>query len=107
MHASTSRAAGSLKPSHLSDENLAHVRRLNDLAQKRGQSLAQMALAWARRGGRVTSVLIGASRAEQVAENVAALKNLDFSKEELAEIDQHAQESGINLWEKPSTDQRI
>jgi L-glyceraldehyde 3-phosphate reductase len=66
-----------------------------------------MALAWALRGGRVTSVLIGASRAEQVVENVGALKNLEFSKEELAEIDQNAQEGGINLWEKPSTDQRI
>lgn len=52
-------------------------------------------------------MLIGASHAEQVAENVAALKNLVFSKEEFAEIDQHAQEGGINLWEKPSTDQRI
>jgi L-glyceraldehyde 3-phosphate reductase len=52
-------------------------------------------------------VLIGASRAEQVAENVGALKKLDFSAEELAEIDRHAQEGGINLWEKPSTDQRI
>ena len=98
---------GSLKQEHLSDANLAHVRKLNELAQKRGQSLAQMALAWALRGGRVTSVLIGASRAEQVAENVGALKNLEFTKEELAEIDQHAQEGGINLWEKPSTDQRI
>jgi L-glyceraldehyde 3-phosphate reductase len=66
-----------------------------------------MALAWALRGGRVTSVLIGASRPEQVTENVGALKNLEFSKEELAEIDQHATEGGINLWEKPSTDQRI
>jgi L-glyceraldehyde 3-phosphate reductase len=59
------------------------------------------------RGDRVTSVLIGASRPEQVTENVGALKNLAFSKEELAEIDQHAKEGGINLWEKPSTDQRI
>jgi len=59
------------------------------------------------RGGRVTSVLIGASRPEQVTENVGALKNLEFSTEELAEIDQHATEGGINLWEKPSTDQRI
>ncbi|MFM0136959.1 L-glyceraldehyde 3-phosphate reductase [Caballeronia grimmiae] len=98
---------GSLKQEHLSDANLAHVRKLNELAQRRGQSLAQMALAWALRDGRVTSVLIGASRAEQVVENVGALKNLEFSPEELAEIDQHAQEGGINLWEKPSTDQRV
>jgi L-glyceraldehyde 3-phosphate reductase len=66
-----------------------------------------MALAWALRGGRVTSVLIGASRAEQVVENVGALKNLAFSSEELAEIDQHAKEGGVDLWEKPSTDQRV
>jgi L-glyceraldehyde 3-phosphate reductase len=98
---------GSLKQEHLSEKNIEHVRKLNDLAQRRGQSLAQMALAWALRGGRVTSVLIGASRPEQVTENVGALKNLEFSKEELAEIDQHATEGGINLWEKPSTDQRI
>ncbi len=91
--------SGSLKAEHLSDENLAHVRELNELAERRGQSLAQMVLAWALRGGWVTSVLIGASRAEQVAENVAALKNLDFTAEELAEIDQHAREGGINLWE--------
>ncbi len=98
---------GSLKQEHLSAQNIEHVRKLNDLAQRRGQSLAQMALAWALRGGRVTSVLIGASRPEQVTENVGALKNLEFTKEELAEIDQHATEGGINLWEKPSTDQRV
>jgi L-glyceraldehyde 3-phosphate reductase len=98
---------GSLKEEHLSAENIEHVRKLNELAERRGQSLAQMALAWALRGGRVTSVLIGASRAEQVRENVGALKNLDFTSDELAQIDQHAREGGINLWEKPSTDQRI
>ena len=99
---------GSLKQEHLSDgEHRARAQAQRTRAERRGQSLAQMALAWALRGGRVTSVLIGASRAEQVAENVGALKNLEFSKEELAEIDQHAQEGGINLWEKPSTDQRI
>jgi L-glyceraldehyde 3-phosphate reductase len=98
---------GSLKQEHLSAANIAHVKKLHELAERRGQSLAQMALAWALRGGRVTSVLIGASRAEQVVENVGALKNLEFSKEELAEIDQYAQEGGVNLWEKPSTDQRI
>ncbi|MFP3617115.1 aldo/keto reductase, partial [Paraburkholderia sp. SIMBA_050] len=77
------------------------------IAQRRGQSLAQMALAWVLRNGRVTSALIGASRAEQVRENVGALKNLEFSADELAEIDRHATEGGINLWEKPSTDQAI
>jgi L-glyceraldehyde 3-phosphate reductase len=98
---------GSLKGEHLSAQNIEHVRKLNELAQRRGQSLAQMAIAWTLRGGRVTSALIGASRAEQVRENVGALKNLEFSKEELAEIDRYATEGGINLWEKPSTDQAI
>ncbi|AQQ33770.1 TPA: L-glyceraldehyde 3-phosphate reductase [Burkholderia cenocepacia] len=98
---------GSLKEDHLSADNLEHVRKLNAIAERRGQSLAQMALAWVLRNGRVTSALIGASRAEQVRENVGALKNLEFSAEELAEIDRYATEGGINLWEKPSTDQAI
>lgn len=98
---------GSLKQDHLSADNLEHVRRLDAIASRRGQSLAQMALAWVLRNGRVTSALIGASRAEQVRENVGALKNLEFSAEELAEIDRYATEGGINLWEKPSTDQAI
>ncbi|GAU00130.1 L-glyceraldehyde 3-phosphate reductase [Burkholderia stabilis] len=98
---------GSLKQDHLSADNLEHVRKLNAIAERRGQSLAQMALAWVLRSGRVTSALIGASRAEQVRENVGALKNLEFSAEELAEIDRYATEGGINLWEKPSTDQAI
>ncbi|AMU05602.1 MULTISPECIES: L-glyceraldehyde 3-phosphate reductase [Burkholderia] len=98
---------GSLKQEHLSADNLEHVRKLNTIAERRGQSLAQMALAWVLRNGRVTSALIGASRAEQVRENVGALQNLEFSAEELAEIDRYATEGGINLWEKPSTDQAI
>lgn len=98
---------GSLKQDHLSADNLEHVRKLNGIAARRGQSLAQMALAWVLRNGRVTSALIGASRAEQVRENVGALKNLEFSADELAEIDRYAIEGGINLWEKPSTDQAI
>ncbi|MPV68970.1 L-glyceraldehyde 3-phosphate reductase [Burkholderia sp. BE17] len=98
---------GSLKQDHLSADNLEHVRKLNAIAERREQSLAQMALAWVLRNGRVTSALIGASRAEQVRENVGALKNLEFSAEELAEIDRYATEGGINLWEKPSTDQAI
>jgi L-glyceraldehyde 3-phosphate reductase len=65
-----------------------------------------MAVAWVLRDPRITTALIGASSPEQVKENVGALEKLDFSKAELAEIDQHAVESGINLWEKPSTDQR-
>ncbi|MGN6316049.1 L-glyceraldehyde 3-phosphate reductase [Trinickia sp.] len=98
---------GSLNQSHLSPENIEHVRKLDAIAQRRGQSLAQMALAWVLRDARVTSALIGASRAEQVRENVGALANLAFSNEEIAEIDRYATEGGINLWEKPSTDQRI
>jgi L-glyceraldehyde 3-phosphate reductase len=98
---------GSLKDEHLSAGNIGQVKKLNEIAQRRGQSLAQMAIAWTLRGGRVTSALIGASRAEQVRENVAALKNLEFSAEELAEIDRYAMEGGVNLWEKPSTDQHI
>ncbi|MCU9947381.1 L-glyceraldehyde 3-phosphate reductase [Pseudomonas sp. PDM13] len=94
----------SLRPEHLSEANIARVRALNEIAQRRGQSLAQLALAWNLRDARVTSALIGASRPEQIVENVAALDNLAFSAEELAEIDRHAVEGGINLWEKPSTD---
>jgi len=98
---------GSLQQSHLSAENIEHVRKLNAIAERRGQSLAQMALAWTLRDARVTSALIGASRPEQVRENVGALANLAFSHEEIAEIDRYATEGGINLWEKPSTDQRV
>ena len=97
---------GSLKKDHLKPENLAHVKALNEIAKKRGQSLAQMALAWTLRDQRVTSALLGASSAEQIKENVGALKKLDFSAAELAEIDKHAIDLGINLWEKPSTDQQ-
>jgi L-glyceraldehyde 3-phosphate reductase len=97
---------GSLKKDHLKPENLAHVKALNEIARKRGQSLVQMALAWTLRDKRVTSALLGASSAEQIRENVAALRNLAFSPAELAAIDQHAIDLGINLWEKPSTDQR-
>ena len=96
---------GSLRAEHLSEDNLGHVRALNQLAQARGQSLAQMAIAWVLRDGRVTSALIGASSAEQITELADALKNLQFSSEELAAIDQHAVEGGINLWQRPSTDQ--
>jgi L-glyceraldehyde 3-phosphate reductase len=97
---------GSLKKDHLKPENLAHVKALNEIAKKRGQSLAQMALAWTLRDKRVTSALLGASSAAQIKENVGALKNLAFSAAELSAIDQHAIDLGINLWEKPSTDQR-
>jgi L-glyceraldehyde 3-phosphate reductase len=90
----------------LSEENLARVRGLNGIARRRGQSLAQMALAWVLRDPRVTTTLIGASSPEQIRENVGALAHLEFSAEELDEIDTYAVEGGVNLWEKPSTDQR-
>ncbi|MDQ3326454.1 MAG: L-glyceraldehyde 3-phosphate reductase [Actinomycetota bacterium] len=82
----------------LSEENLGHVRALNEVAAERGQSLAQLALAWALRDERVTTVLIGASSVRQLEQNVAALDRLDFTADELAEIDRHAVDSGINLW---------
>ena len=87
---------------YLNDENLAKVRGLNEIARRRGQSLAQMALSWCLRDPRITTVLIGASRPEQIEENVAALSNLDFTAEELTEIDSYATESGINLWARSS-----
>jgi L-glyceraldehyde 3-phosphate reductase len=96
----------SLQQSHLSEENLSKIRALNEIAKARGQSLAQMALAWILRDPRVTSALIGASKPNQLAENVAALKNLDFSADELAAIEVHAQEGGVNLWERPAQDLR-
>ena len=90
----------------LSEQNLARVRALNEIALRRGQTLAQMAYAWVLRDPRVTSTLIGASSPAQVRENVGALAGLAFSLDELAEIDLYAVDSGVNLWEKPSTDQR-
>jgi L-glyceraldehyde 3-phosphate reductase len=98
---------GTLHADHLSDENLARVRALNEIAKTRGQSLAQMAVAWVLRDPRVTTALIGASTPDQIRDNVAALKNLKFSAAELANIDKYAQEGHLNLWEKPSTDQRV
>ena len=88
----------SLRQSFLNEQTLANIQALNGIAGKRGQTLAQMALAWVLRGGRVTSALIGASRPEQVEDCVGALKNLDFSDAELAEIDAYAREANINLW---------
>ena len=96
----------SLQQSHLSEENLSKIRALNEIAKARGQSLAQMALAWILRDPRVTSALIGASKPSQLGENVAALKNLDFSADELDAIEVHAQEGGVNLWERPAQDLR-
>ena len=97
---------GSLKAEHLSEHNLKHVRALNEMALARGQSLAQMAIAWVLRDPRVTSALIGASRPEQITELAGALSHLDFTADELTASDAHAVEGGINLWQRPSTDQR-
>jgi L-glyceraldehyde 3-phosphate reductase len=87
----------------LTEENMARVRALNEIATGRGQTLAQMAIAWALRDGRVTSALLGASSVEQLEQNVAALARLDFSGDELSEIDRYAQEGEINLWEASSS----
>ena len=88
----------SLRTSFLNDRTLANIRALNEIAGRRGQTLAQMALAWVLRRGRVTSALIGASRPEPVRDCVGALANPDFADEELAEIDRYAREADINLW---------
>ena len=87
----------------LSEQNLAHIRALNDIARARGQSLAQLALAWCLRDERVTSVLVGASSVEQLDDSLGALDHLDFTADELAEIDRHAVEGGIDLWRTSST----
>ena len=92
----------SLDPALLSEEALNHVRALNEIAEQRGQCLAQMALAWALRDSRVTSVLVGASSVRQLEQNVAATSNLDFTADELQRIDEHAVEGGINLWASSS-----
>ena len=87
----------------ISEENLDRVRSLNEIAQRRGQTLAQLAIAWALRDPRVTSALLGASSVRQLEQNVAALETLDFDPDELAEIDRHAVDGGINLWERSSS----
>ena len=88
----------SLNPDFLNEKNVENIRALNRIAEKRGQTLAQMAIAWVLRRGRITSALIGASRASQVVDCVAALENPDFTDAELAEIDTYAREADINLW---------
>ena len=88
----------SLRKSFINEKTIANIKALNDIAEKRGQTLAQMALAWVLRGGHVTSALIGASRPEQIEDSVGALKNLDFSEAELKEIDQYAREGDIDIW---------
>ncbi len=95
-----SRAArdDSLDPAWLHEENLERIRGLHEVAEARGQSLAQLALAWTLRDPRVTSTLVGASSVGQLEQNVAALEKLDISDDELAAIDRHAGEGGVNLW---------
>lgn len=90
--------AGSLKPAFMSDENIARIRALADVAAERGQTLAQMALAWVLRGGRVTSALVGASRPEQIVDCVGTLANLAFTPEELAKLERLAVDLNVNLW---------
>ncbi len=89
---------GTLSPDLLTEDVLAKIRALNEIASQRGQSLAQTALAWTLRDPRMTSTLVGASSVAQLEANVAALERLEFSPEELTEIDRHATDAGINLW---------
>jgi L-glyceraldehyde 3-phosphate reductase len=89
---------GAMSAQMLTESNLAKIRGLQEIAARRGQSLAQLALAWALRDPRMTSLVIGASSVEQLEANIAALDNLEFTAEELAEIDRYATEGGIDLW---------
>ena len=93
----------SLSPELLSEQNLERIRGLNAIATSRGQSLAQLALAWALRDSRVTSVLIGASSVRQLEDSLGALDRLDFTADELSDIDVHAVDGGIDLWRESST----
>ena len=94
----------SLDPATITERALASVRALDDLAQTRGQTLAQMALAWVLREGGITTALIGASKPEQVVDCVGAIGNLEFSAAELARIDAISEEKDINLWAKSSAE---
>jgi L-glyceraldehyde 3-phosphate reductase len=94
----------SLSPDLITDESLEKIRALNEIAERRGQTLAQLAIAWVLRDERVTSALIGASSVAQLEGNVGALDKLELSEEELAEIDRHATESGINIWAASSAE---
>ena len=96
-------SSASMSSDMLSAKTIAKVRALDGIARRRGQSLAQLALVWVLRDPRITSALIGASSIPQLDENLDALNNLRLSPEELAEIDQHATESGINIWEQSSS----
>ena len=96
--------SATLSPDLITDEAMEKIRALNEIASARGQSLAQMALAWALRDPRITSALAGASSVEQLETNVAALDRMDFTDDELGEIDKHATDSGINLWAASSSE---
>ena len=93
----------SLAQSHLSDENLDRIRKLNAIARERGQSLAQMAIAWTLRDRRVTSSLVGASSVRQLEDSLAALQNLDYDAAELAAIEPLAVDGDVDLWKQPSS----
>ena len=97
-------AEGSFNKDFLTRENLDRVRALNGIAAKRGQSLAQMAIAWVLRDPRVTTALIGARNVSQLDDSLDALKNLEFSPDELKDIDQYATDSGIDLWREVSAE---
>jgi L-glyceraldehyde 3-phosphate reductase len=102
-----SRAAtrgSALSPDLLTEDALAKIRALNEIAAGRGQSLAQMAIAWVLRDHRVTSALIGASSVEQLEDTLGALERLDFADDELSEIDRHASDAGLNLWARSSAE---
>ncbi|WP_010546244.1 L-glyceraldehyde 3-phosphate reductase [Sphingomonas elodea] len=101
--ARAAKGSSSLDTRLLSDENIARIRALNAIAEKRGQTLAQMAIAWVLRDRRVTSALVGARTVQQLDDSLDAVKNLAFSAEELAEIDTHATEGAIDLWKVSST----
>jgi L-glyceraldehyde 3-phosphate reductase len=98
---------GSLSTDLLTSENIDRIRGLNEIAQARGQSLAQMAIAWVLRDPRVTSALIGARTVEQLEDSLAALRALDFDEEELRRMDGYAGEAGIDIWKKSSTIQTL
>src|SRR6201982_2753430 len=90
--------SGSMSPDQLNEETMAKVRGLNEIAQRRGQTLAQLALAWTLRDARMTSTLVGASSIEQLEQNLGALQKPDFTADELAAIDRYATDSGLNIW---------
>jgi L-glyceraldehyde 3-phosphate reductase len=94
----------SLSTELLTEDTLRHIGALNDIAGRRGQSLAQLAISWVLRHTQVTSALIGASSVEQLEANVVAADNLEFTDGELAAIDQHAVDAGINLWARSSAE---